>query len=501
MRIVDHLPALIVVLPLMAAPVCVVLRHANAAWIISVAVSWLCLVMSGQMLQIVLADGPITYLLGDWAAPWGIEYRVDAASAFIAVIVSAIAAVVSLYARTSIAHEIEPERHYLYHAMFVLCLCGLLGIAVTGDAFNLFVFLEISSLSTYVLIALGRDRRALTAAFRYLILGTIGATFYVIGVGMAYMMTGTLNMADLAERLPPLADTTTVRAALAFIIVGVALKMAAFPLHQWLPNAYAYAPSVAGAFLAGTATKVSVYVFLRMFLGVFGGTGALIAFPIEELLLAIALAGMFIGSAVAIFQSDLKRSLAYSSVAQIGYILLGISLFTETGVAAGIVHLFNHALMKTALFLALGAVLLRVGSVRIQDMGGLGRRMPMTMAAILVAGLSLIGVPLTVGFVSKWYLVQAALDKGYWPVAVLILLSSLLAVVYVWRIVEAAYFAKPSEKSLNATEAPMSMLVPIWALAIASVWFGIDATGTMGVARVAAESLLMGQASLMGIAP
>ncbi|CAA7620725.1 monovalent cation/H+ antiporter subunit D family protein [Magnetospirillum sp. SS-4] len=492
MTISEHLPALVVVLPLMAAPACVMLRHPFAAWLVASGTSWLCLLMSALLLRQVADHGAFSYQLGNWAAPWGIEYRIDMASAFILVIVSAIAAVVSLYARASVAHEIEQSRQYLFHALFVVCLSGLLGIAITGDAFNLFVFLEISSLSTYAMVALGRDRRALTAAMRYLVLGTVGATFYVIGVGLAYMMTGTLNMADLAARLPAVIHTSTAQAGLAFLVIGIGLKMAAFPLHFWLPDAYAHAPSAASAFLAGTATKVAVYAFLRMVVGVFGATGILAVAAMADMLMVVAVLGMVVGSAVAIWQTDIRRALAYSSVAQIGYVLLGISLLTEAGLAAGIVHLFNHAVMKSALFLALGSVFLRLGSVRIADLAGIGRRMPLSMAAFLVAGLSMIGVPLTVGFVSKWYLVEAILHKGLWPVAVLVLLSSLLAVVYVWRVVEVMWFAKPSALALTAVEAPLSMLVPTWMLAGAAVWFGVDATGTMAVARAAAAVLMTG---------
>lgn len=492
MKLVEHLPALLVVVPLMAAPVCFVVRRPVAAWGISLLVSWSCLAMAVGLLSLVMQGGPISYLLGGWAAPWGIEYRVDPLDAFVLVIVAAIGAIVALAAKRSVEHEIPEERRYLFYAMFLLCLCGLLGMAITGDAFNLFVFLEISSLSTYVLVGLGRDRRALTAAFRYLVIGTIGATFYVIGIGLAYMMTGTLNMADLAVRLPDVAHTTTIQAALAFLVIGIGIKMAAFPLHLWLPNAYAYAPSISTAFLAGTATKVSVYVFLRVVLGIFGGTGLLKAAAVPDLLMVIALIGMFIGSAVAIWQADLKRSFAYSSVAQIGYILFGVSLLSTTGLAAGIVHLFNHALMKTTIFLALAAIFMRTGSVRIDALAGIGRRMPLTMAAFLVAGLSLIGVPLTVGFVSKWYLIQAAIEAGVWPAAVLVLLSSLLAVVYVWRVVEVAWFHKATEATLKVTEAPLTVLVPTWALCAAVVWFGLDATGTMAVARTAASFLSLG---------
>jgi multicomponent Na+:H+ antiporter subunit D len=199
---------------------------------------------------------------------------------------------------------------------------------------------------------------------------------------------------------------------------------------------------------------------------------------------------MFAASTVAIFQENIKRMLAYSSVAQIGYMILGISFVTATGLTAGILHLFNHAMMKGGMFLALGCVFYRIGSVRIGDMEGLARDMPWTMAAFVTGGLGLIGVPLTVGFISKWYLIQAALERGWWPIAVLVLLASLLAVIYIWRVVEAAYF-KPVPAGRDAvTEAPLSMLIPTWILIGASVYFGIHTDLTIGVARKAAMALL-----------
>src|SRR5919106_1048967 len=197
----EHLPALQVVLPLVAAPLIVLVRSTRFAWLATTAVSYLCLLISVQLFSRVAAEGPVSYAIGNWPAPWGIEYRVDALSGFVLVLVSLTASFVAPYAHRSLAAEVPPERHYILYAMYCLCLAGLLGITITGDAFNLFVFLEISSLSTYVLIALGRRREALSAAYQYLVMGTIGATFYVIGVGLLYLMTGTLNMADMAERL------------------------------------------------------------------------------------------------------------------------------------------------------------------------------------------------------------------------------------------------------------------------------------------------------------
>ncbi len=487
-----HLLILQVIIPLVSAPVCLLLRGDRAAWAFTLTVSWAVLANALLLLNTVLAAGSLSYAIGAWAGPFGIEYRVDTASAFVVLIVASVGAVVLPFAYKSVRHEIPAERIGLFYTCFLLCLTGLLGIVVTGDAFNLFVFLEISSLSSYTLISLGRDRRALTAAFQYLVMGTIGATFILVGVGLMYMMTGTLNMADLAERLSPVADTRTVRAAFAFLTVGVSLKLALFPLHLWLPNAYTYAPSAVSAFLAATATKVAVYVLLRFFFTVFGVEFSFEAMPVGQILSMLAVIAMLVASTVALFQDDIKRMLAYSSVAQVGYIILGISLASVTGLTAGIIHLFNHALMKGALFLAMGCLFLRLGSVHIQDLQGIARRMPWTMAAFLLGGLSLIGVPLTTGFVSKWYLVQAAMEDNRWVVAVLILFSSLLAVAYVWRVVEIAYFRPARRVSLRVAEAPAVMLVPTWVLIAANFYFGIDTSLTSGLARRAAETFLGG---------
>lgn len=485
-----HLPILQVVLPLLAAPACVLLRQGRLAWLLALAVAWLSFAVALLLLDSVLATGTLSYAIGSWPPPWGIEYRIDLLSGYLLVIVTAVNAAVLPFARASIAREIPEERIYLFYSAYLLCFTGLLGIVATGDAFNLFVFLEISSLSSYALIALGRDRRALTAAFQYLVMGTIGATFILIGVGLAYMTTGTLNMVDLGERLPALADNRTVRAAFAFLTVGICLKLALFPLHLWLPNAYAYAPSAVSAFLAATATKVSIYVLLRFIVTVFGLDFAFVDMPLDRVLPVLALLAIFIGALVAIFQDDVKRMLAYSSIGQIGYIVLGISFASFDGFTAGIVHLLNHALIKGGLFLALGCVAFRLGAAMLPDMRGLGRQMPITMAAFALGGLGLVGVPLTAGFVSKWYLVLAALEIGWWPVAGLVLLSSLLALVYVWRVIEAAWLSPAPEGRPPVAEAPAGLLIPTWCLVGASLWFGIDTSFSLGVARRVAAALL-----------
>ncbi|MGE4221395.1 MAG: proton-conducting transporter membrane subunit, partial [Alphaproteobacteria bacterium] len=317
----------------------------------------------------------------------------------------------------------------------------------------------------------------------------IGATFFLIGVGLIYAATGTQNIADMAQRIAPIGDSRTVRAALAFIVVGLLIKSAVFPLHFWLPNAYTYAPSVSTVFLAATATKVSIYVLVRMVFTLFGTELAFTNILVDKLLLVTAVAAMFVGSTVAIFQVNVKRMLAYSSVAQIGYMIVGIGMVSVLGVTGGLLHMFNHALIKGALFLSLGCVVYRTGSVSLDAMAGLGRRMPWTMGAFVVSGLGLIGVPLTAGFVSKWYLILAALERDWWVLAVLIVLSSLLAVIYIWRVVEVAYF-RPAPADAPAGEAPLPMLVVTWVLTLASVYFGIHTDISVGVASDAAAFLL-----------
>lgn len=487
-----HLPILQVIVPLMAAPLCLFLPRPRQIWLFALIASGLAFLISAMLLQQVMTSGTISYTLGGWDAPWGIEYRIDQLNALLLLIITAISTVVLLAADTSIRDELPENRYTLFYVLYMLCMAGLLGIVATGDAFNVFVFLEISSLSAYALIALGKDRRALWASYQYLIMGTIGATFILIGIGMMYQMTGTLNMDDLSRRLPEVAQTRTVFAAFAFVIVGICLKLAMFPLHLWLPNAYAYAPSMVTTFLAATATKVAIYLLIRFTFSVFGLSFSFTTLPLQVLFLVLGLSGIFAGSIKAIYQQNVKHLFAYSSIAQIGYMIVGYSISTTTGLMATLLHLFNHALMKGALFLALGAVMYRIGSVRLEQFHGLGRQMPYTMAAIVIGGLSLIGVPLTVGFVSKWYLVMASLENGWWPVAILILLGSLLAIVYVWRIVEVAYFEPPREDSTPVNEAPLSFLIPVWILVAANIYFGIDTRLSVEVAQAASQSLFGG---------
>jgi multicomponent Na+:H+ antiporter subunit D len=488
----ENLPVLQVVVPLIAAPLCILLIRRDAAWGLATLATWISFLIAALLFSEVQREGVIAYALGNWPAPWGIEYVVDPLNAFVLLVVSGVSSVVMLYARDSVLKEFGRAQENLFYCAYLLVFAGLLGVTITGDAFNLFVFLEISSLGSYVLIAAGSDRRALVASFQYLIIGTIGATFIVIGVGFLYAMTGTLNIADLAGRVRAYGANPAIVVAYAFLVVGASLKLALFPLHLWLPNAYTFAPSMVSAFLAATATKVGFYVLLRFVFTVFGADFSFNTLSAGVPLAILAILGIFITSVIAIFQNDVKRMLAYSSIAQIGYMVLGMSLYTTAGVAAGLIHLFNHSLIKAALFCSVGCIVYRLGSSHINSFAGAGRRMPWTMAAFCAGGLSLIGVPLTAGFISKWYIIMAVLERGWWPLAVLLVLSSMLAVIYIWRVVEPAYFREPSADAGPVTEAPLSILGPTWILVLANIWFGVETSLNVDGAFAAARSLMSG---------
>ena len=238
----QHLSILLVVIPLLAAPVAALLPSGRLPWLLTQVVTLVCLWISLSLLADVSSGRLIHYELGGWAPPWGIAYEVDALNALVAVVICMIGTLVTAYSLRSVPADIPSEKQAHFFAAFLLCFLGLLGMSMTGDIFNVFVFLEISSLSTYALVSMGRNRQALSAAFQYLILGTIGATFFLIGIGLAYAATGTLNMADMAVRLQDSPHTDTIKTALGFIFVGMALKAAMFPLHQWLPWRAPYLP-------------------------------------------------------------------------------------------------------------------------------------------------------------------------------------------------------------------------------------------------------------------
>ncbi len=485
-----HLPVLQVIIPLIAAPVCSLLPKSRIAWIFASLISLATFLVSIAIMLQVNTIGMLSYNMGNWPAPWGISYHIDHLSSLLLLLISAIACITLISSRTLLEQEIPAHKRSLFYSAFLLCMTGLLGIVATGDAFNVFVFLEISSLSAYALIAMGRDRKALMAAYQYLIMGTIGATFILIGIGLLYIQTGTLNMLDLHHRIPAIASFRSVHAAFAFFTVGIFLKLALFPLHQWLPNAYTYAPSAVSIFLAATATKVALYLLYRVFYTIFGFEFSFEVLQLSRILMPLSIIAVIVSSLVAIFQTDVKRLLAYSSLGQIAYMTLGISLQTQAGLVASIIHLFNHAFIKGALFMCLACLASSIKTTKCQDLAGVGRSHPWVCASFVLGGIALIGVPPTSGFTSKWYLVSAILDTSSWWLAIIVMFTSLLAVVYVWRVVEQMYFREPAAALAHLNPTPRLLLAGTWLMIFLTVYFGIDNRYPVSVASTAVESLL-----------
>lgn len=482
---IEHLPVLIIVLSLLAAFTVFVAGWVNKkfSWAISFVAILAQFVLSIFILNHVLAVGKIDYWLSGWRPPWGIQVVVDALNAYILVVLLFLALLSVMYSKRNIQHEL-PEKVVTYYTVYQLLVTGLCGVTITGDIFNMYVFIEIFSLAAYALIA-SRGGIALKASFVYLVLGSIGACLFVLGIGFLYSVTGSLNMADLAAILPPLYGNKLVQAAFALFVVGLSIKMALFPVHTWLPDAHSFAPAEISAMLSGIIIEVSTYALIRISFSVFT-INFLKLLPIFDFIAWIAAIAIIYGSVMAIAQLNLKRMLAYSSVSQMGYIMLGVGLAVSTksalwgGLTPALMHILNHALMKGCLFMVAGAFIYKAELWNITDLRGLGRKMPWTCGAFVLAAISMIGVPPSVGFVTKIYLIFAVVEAGNFIFMAIILLSTLLNLVYFWRVIEILYmrvgeggphheYAEPVKRD----EIPLLMLIPILILGSLCIIMGV----------------------------
>ena len=441
-------PVLIFLVPFVGALLCAV-----TGWWYRGAARVIALASLGAMTLLALAagvpvfeTGSLSTHLGGWAPPIGIELVLDPLSLLMALMTGSVSLVVLASARTAVRAELE-GRETGFYALSLLLVAGLTGMVVTGDLFNMFVHLEVASLSAYALTAAGRPGAA-RAGLNYLLIGSLGASFYLLGVGFIYAGTGTLNMADAFSRLAD-APPRLAGMGLALIVAGLAVKMALFPLHGWMPSAYAATTTTAAALMAALVTKISAYALLRILFWVYGSE-RLAATPF--VMAAIGWAGaaaLVAGGFYAFMQSDLRRLFAYSSVSQMGLIAIGLSVANSHGLTGATLHIFNDALMKGVLFLAAGALLVRSGVTRVDQLAKLRGRAPWTTVAIAVSGISLIGLPPLAGFFGKWYVLLGALESGRWFHVGAIALGTALTAAYVFRLLEPLLFGKPVHDAGN----------------------------------------------------
>jgi len=464
----DNYPALIVVAPLLAA-----LFAGLAAWIeerLSYPIALIGLAISMfaafKVLMQVMASGTIHYRMAGWAPPMGIEYSIDLLNAMVLLIVASIAFFNLIASYKSVEQETN-DRAGSFYTIYLLFVTGLLGVTATGDLFNLYVLIEITSLTSYAMVALGDRDRGPLASLNYIFIGVIGASFYLLGVGYLYLKTGSLNMVDVANILSGIHGSSIVLVAFILCMIGIWIKMALFPLHVWLPNAYSYSPIAFARVVAPLMTKVMVYVMIRLMITVFGLDYIFETLNLADAVVWLATIAVLVGAIMALSQKNLKKMLTYIIVCEIGYMVGGAWLGNQLGMTGAILHILNDALMTFALFLAVGNMAYRLKRLDLIDLKGLFGKMPWTMAGFVLAAFSIIGVPPTCGFFSKWYLILGAFEAGAYHFAAALVISSLICAVLFFKVFEICFFESgpeghgqsSSHSPVTIEEAPVSMLI------------------------------------------
>ncbi|RKX30863.1 MAG: hypothetical protein DRP71_14350 [Verrucomicrobia bacterium] len=428
----------------------------------------------------VLQVGQVQYFLGGWESPRGIgiELRIDHVNGLVAIVVTAVALITAIYSARRVDDEFEGKVP-LFYALFLLSATGLIGMTLAGDAFNLYVLLEVASLTGYALVAMGKERRAAMSAFNYIVMGTIGASFYLLGVGYLYLKTGSLNMGDIHQIIvdQDLRGSKIIQVAFILILIGVWIKMAFFPLHAWLPNVYSFAPSTSACLMAPLVTKVAVYVMIRMMLTVFGPETVFVALPWSEIVIWLAVLDIVVASFMALAQKNLRRMLSYLIIAEVGYMVGGAWLANHYGMVGAIYHIISDSFMTLCMFLAAGILFTK--SDALTGFKGMFVRKPATMMAFTLGAFSLIGIPPTCGFFSKFYLIRGGIESGHWEFVIALLFSSLINVVLFFRIIEFAYFhidekgSKPDQTEAPAAATPITQVISLWTAAIAVLLIGL----------------------------
>ncbi len=503
----SQLPAIIVLAPLCGALVTGLIGPKDRR--ICVPVVFASLLVSlfaafGLATEVFRSGEPVDYFMGGWEKPLGIgiQLRVDALNAPVLIIIGIVALLVAIFSIRRSSHQHLQKTPQFYTLYQLLCV-GLFGMTITGDAFNLFVLVEVSSLTSYALIAMGSKPRGTVAAFNYIIMGTIGASFYLLGVGYLYLKTGSLNMMhihDILQKTPDIAQANSIEVAFMFIMVGIWIKMAFFPLYGWLPNAYSYCPSTSACILAPLMTKVSVYVMIRVMYSVFGDDWVFGHLAWGDLVVWLAVIAIIAGSMLALAQRELKKMLCYLIVAEVGYMVGGAWLGDSEGwgLTGSIFHILADALMTLCLFLAACIFAKKLKAVYLDDLDGVFKKMPITMIGFIVGAIAMIGVPPTAGFFSKFYLIRGGVASGHWEFVIALIVSSLVNAVLFFRILEIGHFgAKPAEghdhghhgeddhddhstqqgmvskPTLLSQEAPATALIPLLVTAVLIIALGV----------------------------
>lgn len=491
--IIANLPVFLVIAPLSIAFILTTFaRRIRLVEGLVISIEVLGLVGAGLLASnVFIKNMPIIYQMGGWPAPWGIELKVDNLSAFFLLVVACVSLPISLFAVNNLSEEVGgKERVTRFYVLFLLLGGAMAGMAVTNDLFNVFVLVEVATLSCCGLVSSRNHPQAAEAAFTYLIMATLGSTLVLGGIGFIYIITGHLNMGFAHEELNRIwqSNPHVVWMAFSFLLVGFGVKSALFPLHIWLPDAHSVAPTPASAILSGIAVKGYLICLLKILYSVFG-QNLMKEFNIQKILVTAGAIAIIAGSIWALTQAELKRRLAFSTIAQLGYIVLGMGLLNTKGLTGTLFYLASHAVIKSTLFLAAGAIIAATGKKYISELAGIGRKMPITMAAFTIGSLGLTGLPMFSGFIGKWNLILGSLESGNILSAVVIIIGSVLCAAYLFPIIRVAYFEPAPENDWK--DPGFTQKLALIMLASVIVILGIIPGPLLELAERAAAELLL----------
>ena len=467
-----HLPGLLFLLPLSLA-ICmplIGLKHREWCRPMSIAILAGMALISILNLTGILQTGTIRYGFGGWAPPVGIEWVADGLASVMIVALSLVGLMCVVFL-SSVLFPYLGSRIVPFYTLVLLLVASLTGMIFAGDLFNLFVFLEVSALCAYALVGLAGGK-ALVAGFRYLILGTFGASLYLLGVGYLYAETGTLNMADLAQRVPPLVASKAIAVGVLFMFIGLGIKMALVPLHGWLPDAYTYAPDRVTPMLASLVTKVALYGWIRIMFWVLGAQAVVYKIPLLFLVGFLGAIAALIGAFLALTQEEIKRMFAYGGLSHIGLVLVGISLGNQTGFAGGLFYLLNDAVMQAGLFFWAGAIIHLYGVRSFGDLSRMRSGPGWMSAALVVIAMSMIGIPPTGGFFGKWYIILGAMEARNYMAIGAVLIATLLTLAYFVKLFERLFRDRSGHETLAMPEAPMAVRISLGAASAAVILLG-----------------------------
>ena len=468
-----HLPALLFLVPLLAAvslPV-LCLKHRALSRPIALTAMFMMVGLSLWNLSNVSQYGEVRYAFSGWAPPLGIEWVADGLASIILVTLSLLGLSVMAFAGSMAPKNLEGRIVHFY-TLILLLIAALTGIVFAGDLFNLFVFLEVAAISSYALVGMAGGR-ALMAAFRYLILGTLGASLYLLGVSYFYAATGTLNMVDLADKLPHLLTSKVVVGGLLFMFIGLGIKMALVPFHAWLPDAYTHAPDSVSPILAALVTKVALLGWVRIIFWVLGAKAVVQNIPVLVLVDVLGMLAAVIGAVLALAQRDIKRIFAYGGISHIGIILIGISQGNQTGFVGGVFYLINDAVMQASLFFIAGVAAGQYGVRTVDDIGRIAKQTPWLTASLIAVAMGMIGLPPTGGFFGKWYIILGALEAHNYLAVGAVLLSTLLTLAYFVKIFERVFRQASMPSSVERIETSLQIKLSLGATSMAVLVLGL----------------------------